>query len=113
MEKPLSLTVFYVNKTPYVSSIELFLKISPTSGDYYSIWLKTNITHQPQEIPIKGVDYIDFDGVSEISSNQEAKRPGPKRKQYLLSIPFAQQLCYQSKTLTSKQIREFLYRFNS
>ena len=112
MERPLSLTIFYVNKTPYISSIELFLKISPTSGDYYPKWLRINITHQPQEIPIKGVDYIDIDEVGDINIKTESKIPGPKRKQYLLSIPFAQQLCYQSKTLTSKQIREFLYRFN-
>lgn len=108
MNEPISLVVHHFNNRSWVSAAELFDIIYPYSKAHYSRWVKINITHQPQELPTKGIDFIGFE-------EAKVKKPirikgGKKRVDYLLSVSFSIQLCYQTKTLPSKEVNSFLYK---
>lgn len=107
--KTLSINIVSHNHRSFVSSIELFKNILPYSSSYYTKWLKLNVTEQPQNLPKKGRDYIYGFDVKGYMKHE--KRPGPKLTVLLLSVQFARELCYQTKTLPAEEVREFLYQF--
>lgn len=107
--KVLSINIVSHAQKSYISSIELFDSILPNSDNYYTKWLRMNITDQPQKLPKEGRDYI---FCLSIKGYKRAERTrGRKREDLLLSIPFARELCYQTKTLPAEEVREFLYGF--
>lgn len=111
MTETISLVVYYLNNKPYISAAELFDIIYPYSKSRYANWIKINVTEQPQELPLKGIDFIPF-------VDTKVKKPlrikgGKKRNDYLLSPIFAIQLCYQTKTLPARDVKNFLYKFTN
>lgn len=111
VDKPLSLTITSHNGKPYVSSIELFDVIMPNSRRYYAHWIHINITHQPQNLPKNGADYLHSKYVK--GYKKPVRTPGRKREDILLSIQFARELCYQAKTIPANEAREFLRSFSA
>lgn len=101
MEKVLDFDIIYQNNTPYISAVDLFDFINGNKK-YYSDWVKLNITHQPQGLPKIGRDYL-------LRHAEIRHKPGICRTDYLLSIMFAIELCYQTKTPNSDKCREWLY----
>jgi len=112
VESNISLTVYWVDNKPYVSASELFQNILPTSQNYYPTWVRINITHQPQELPEKGTDYL-LATDTKVTIKNIRVRGGKKRIEYLLSIPFARELCYQTKTYPARNVRRFLYKIGN
>lgn len=108
MNEPISLVIHHFNNKSWISAAELFDIIYPYSKPHYSRWVKVNITHQPQELPTKGIDFIRFEEAK--IKRPAAIKPGKKRDDYLLSVTFSIQLCYQTKTLPSKEVKDFLYK---
>ncbi len=100
--------VYIFKDASYVSSVELFQIIFPYSNNYYAQWVRMNITKQPQELSCKGVDYIFFADAG-IKPPQRIKG-GKKRMDYLLTVIFAIQLCYQAKNFQSKNVKDFLLK---
>lgn len=110
MDTNISLSVYWIDQKPYVSASELFRNILPYSVNYYTHWVRINITEQPQQLPKKGRDYLfaeDFD----VPLKEPSIKGGKKRKHYFLSISFARELCYQTKTIPANNVRDFLHKF--
>jgi phage anti-repressor protein len=93
--------IIYQNSAPYISAVDLFDFINGNKK-YYSDWVKLNITHQPQGLPKIGRDYL-------LRNAEIRHKPGVYRTDYLLSLDFAKELCYQTKTPNSDKCREWIY----
>lgn len=109
MDKPLSLTIHDIQSKPFLLATELFDYILPYSYNYYSRWVRLNITKQPQGLPVKGIDYMFLAEVKGIKVKRRI-RGGQRRVDYLISPLFAIQLCYQAKTIPAKKVKDFLYK---
>lgn len=105
----IQLRIYEYNKRAFISASELHSHIFPYTKNTYPRWVRQNITHQPQEIPIEGIDYVSFEDAG-IKPHSRIKG-GKKRKDFLLSILFTMQLCYQAKTIPAKNINNFLRKF--
>lgn len=95
------LNVIVIKGSKYVSLIEFYDHIFGAKK-HYSRWVKFYITEHNTKMPVKGLDYIDLD---EVPNLQMRPAKGQHRKDYLISIDFMKQLCFDLKTIRCRDLR--------
>lgn len=103
------LTIYHWDNKPFILASDLFKIVLPYSYHYYTHWVRINITHQPQGIPVLNNDYLALND-TDIKLPNKIKG-GKKRIEYLISPLFGIQLCYQTKTIPCIKLKEFLSTF--
>ena len=95
------LNIIIVKGSKYVSLVEFYDHIFGAKT-HYSRWVKFYVTEHNTEMPVKGLDYLDLD---ELPLDDTVIKKGPYRKDYLISIDFLKQLCFDLKTKRCKDVR--------
>lgn len=96
------LNIIVIKGSKFVSLVEFYDYVFGDRPKYYR-WVKYYVTENNAKMPIKGYDYLDL---SEIEGFKQTKK-GKFRRDYLISIDFLKQLCFDLKTNRCKQVREW------
>lgn len=95
------LNVIRVKGVKFVSLVEFYDYIFGSKPNYYR-WVRHYVTDSASKMPKKGRDYIDL---TELPIRQGGA--GNMRKDYLITIDFLKQLCFDIKTKRCKSVHEW------
>lgn len=104
------LPIVFIKGAKYVSLIEFYDYIFGDNKKNYARWVRHYVIDQDAKMPVKGLDYIDLDDVPTLN---RVHIKGQQRKDYLISLDFMKQLCFDIKTHRCKDLRDWANGLNS
>lgn len=93
------LKIHFYKERDFIRADELYDAIG-LQYNKYDRWINTTIINAPQALPKQGRDFIYIEDRSRVKT---------RRKQLLyFSLSFTKEVCYATKTIGAKKVREWL-----